>query len=598
MSVSTKVVATLLFLRIRHAGADEMGWGDVAADGSLTTRSLDVPVASARGTENLFQQDPMASHDWAHVSTVDKSLKAQMALAGKSGSSIERLEAELRPLYIAMPKDEYGMLANGTVRYALHRYFHDKKGWTMKGLQPAGGSWIKSMSVTFDVKEVSKYMVPTYLQDVLMKRTGRVSTDLHSLAILAATLEHLIHAELIDNLYSVYSTMGLPTAGDRSEKEIEEILDIFMMVYAFGMNLEISTYEDMKQAQNYLENKHTGWPLLRTFAQGIKNRVLSQHVSGSNARDFSGILRIIEEVGKEYAQWQNRDCNRAKDILLAHPTLKDGRVVSQEVRESRVDGYRALFTEDVSDLTKLGVLDVSSSAQENESSRLMIVPNYINSQSMCLSTASFYTACCKNECEGLIAALERGAAGPTAEPQKLRDIVAALPTAAAGDPTKRLEDLKNIAAENGGSVPIHSRAMAEWMHREFPTQCPAPNGMPTTNPKTPDEWMKDPSDNIQDTEDMMSEIAAFLAQYTALGAHLEASETPQEQVDQPDEVISISHRDTAPQQGQRSSVSKLFQIVSVLSMLGIAWTALRTGLSATGRDLVKKEKFGKLDYLA
>jgi len=585
MTLSTAIAAVLSIARIRLAGADEMGWGDVAADGTLTTRSLDVPVAAARGTENLFEQDPMASHDWAHVSTVERSLNAQMALAGKSGSSIDSFEAELRPIYSGMPKDEFGMLTNGTVRYALHRYFHQKKGWTMKGLQPAGGSWIKSMSVTFDVKEVSKYMVPTYLMDLLLMRMGSASVDLRSLAILAATLEHLIHGEMIDNLYSVYSTIGFSPGGERNEKEIDEILDMFMMVYAFGMNLEVSTYKDMKKAQHYLESKHGGWPQMRSFVQGVKQKAMRS--SGSQTLDFNGILRVIEDVGNQYAQWQNRDCKRAKDILVAHPTLKDGRVVATEVSASSADGYRSLFTEDMSDLAKLGVLD----------SGLLIVPNYINSQSMCLSTASFYTACCVNECEELISALERGAAGPTAEPQKLAELVAALPTPASGDSAKRLEELKIIATENSGSVPIHSRAVAAWMYRAFPLQCPAPNDMPTTNPKTPDEWMQEPSENIQDTEDMMAEVAAFLAQYTAMGAHMDASETPEEEVAAPDEVISLTRALGQAQQTQ-SRVSKLFHFVSVLSMLGLAGTALRTGLKATGQDHSKKYVASKLDCMA
>lgn len=597
MAFSATIATLTMLLRIRHAGADEMGWGDVAADGSLTTRSLDVPVATARGTENLFQQDPMAAHDWAHVSTVDKSLKSQLALAKRKASRIDKLEEALRPIYNVMPKDESGMLANGTVRYALHRYFQEKNGWTMKGLQPAGGSWIKSMSVTKDVKEISKYMVPTYLQDVLMKQSGSPSTDLRSLAILVATFEHLVHGEMLDILYSVYSTVGLSPAGQRSEEEIDEILDIFTMVYAFGMNLEISTYKDVEKARHHLESKHKGWPRMREFVQGVKKQVLSQLVSGRSTLDFGGIMQIIKEVGNGYARWQQQDCKRAMDVLLANPTLKDGRVVAKEVHESSVDGYRALFSEDLSDLEKLGVLDkeVSTASEDVAKGRRLIVPNYINSQSMCLSTASFYTVCCVNECDGLVAGLERGAAGPAAEPQKFADLVAALPTQPAGEASKRMEDLQTIAADNAGQVPIHSHAAAEWMHRAFPLQCAAPADMATTNPKTPDEWMKEPSESIQDTEDMMAEIATYLTRYTALGAHMDKSEIPEEEVQGDNEVISFKHEVPEPEQAQRSSVSKFFQFISVMSMLGIAGTAVRTGLTATGCGPASKKHDAKLD---
>mmetsp|Transcript_94173 Transcript_94173/g.177139 ORF Transcript_94173/g.177139 Transcript_94173/m.177139 type:complete len:590 (-) Transcript_94173:67-1836(-) len=583
MSAKMLMTPALLYLLcVSHVAADEMAWGDVSADGTLETRSLDVPVPMARGVENFFEQDPMSAHDWTHVDVVHNSLRAQIsvAAAAKPDSNIRHLEEALRPIYAAMPKDESGLLANGTVRYALHRYFTAKRGWAVKGLPPAGGSWIKSMSVTPDVKEISKYMVPTFLQDVLMKHFGSDATDLQSLAILAATLEHLVHGEMLDILYSIYSTIGLPVAGARNEREIEDIIDLFMMVYAFGFNLETSTHKDMMKALRHLESKHSGWPPLRAFAQDITKKVVMKQASGSNQLDFDGVLQVIEEIGNWYARWQSRDCTKAKELLSDMPSFSAGRVPAEHIVASRADGFRPLFMESAEDLLQLGVLD----------SEHLVVPNYINSQSMCLSTASFYTACCPNECESLLSSLESSLGAPAAEPKRLDELLSGL---APGN-SSRLESLNFIATQNAGMVPLHSRSFAREMHSWFPMQCPLPNDMPNTNPKTADEWMNPPDEKIQDTEDMMSEIAAVLAKYTAMGEYVAPSEEPEDELPTGEEVIVLRQPELGTAfEKQRSSI--VVYAVPVISMLGFAVTAVRSGLVATGLAPKHKPKVMSLD---
>merc|ERR1719253_1475485 len=108
----------------------------------------------------------MDSHDWTHTSVVRNSLVAEM-----KSPKVAELEGALRPIFAAMPKDAAGRLNNGTARYALHRLFSEKHGWSIKGLQPAGAAWMATMTVTPDVKDITKYMVPTYLQDQLLAQS-------------------------------------------------------------------------------------------------------------------------------------------------------------------------------------------------------------------------------------------------------------------------------------------------------------------------------------------------------------------------------------------------------------------------------------------
>merc|ERR1719316_1119297 len=51
---------------------------------------------------------------------------------GAVHNHIISLEAELEPMYTAVPKDSDGVLAHAVVRYILHRFFVQKHGWFIR----------------------------------------------------------------------------------------------------------------------------------------------------------------------------------------------------------------------------------------------------------------------------------------------------------------------------------------------------------------------------------------------------------------------------------------------------------------------------------
>jgi len=124
----------------------------------------------------------------------------------------------------------------------------------------------------------------------------------------------------------------------------------------------------------------------------------------------------------------------------------------------------------------------------------VIVTNYVHSPSNCVASSSFYQVCCINECEGLLAHLEREIAAPEGAPALIAELVASLPTATVEAPRKLsttlLSRLDEVAAGHGGTVPLHGRLFAQWMHHAFPRECPYPHVAGTTNPQTADEWME------------------------------------------------------------------------------------------------------------
>merc|ERR1719335_1215814 len=112
-----------------------------------------------------------------------------------------------------------------------------------------------------------------------------------------------------------------------------------------------------------------------------------------------------------------------------------------------------------------------------------------------------------DECEGLLGHLERQIAAPEGTPARIGTLVSELSSSSVVAPRKlsaTLTDrLGEIAATHGGSVPLHGRLFAQWMHHAFPRECPYPHLSGTTNPQTPDEWLESTGEETTATEEEM-----------------------------------------------------------------------------------------------
>merc|ERR1712048_16400 len=140
-------------------------------------------------------------------------------------------------------------------------------------------------------------------------------------------------------------------------------------------------------------------------------------------------------------------------------------------------------------LRELGALDESNPVDPR-----VIVPNYITSKSNCIATSSLHSVCCINECEKLMGHVERKIASPVAEPNFLAEVVADLGSSTVQAPRSLnaplLYRLNEISEGHGGTVPLHGRLFAQWMHHAFPRECLFPHVSGTKNPQTPSEWIE------------------------------------------------------------------------------------------------------------
>merc|ERR1711860_357036 len=101
-----------------------------------------------------------------------------------------------------MPKNEHNNLEPSSVRYVLHRYFAQKHGWHMIGLDRGAGAWKKSAPAS-----ILKHQVPTYIEDIFEKTMNAKGLGLSELAVLAATFSDLTNRETVQEMYYIYKAL-------------------------------------------------------------------------------------------------------------------------------------------------------------------------------------------------------------------------------------------------------------------------------------------------------------------------------------------------------------------------------------------------------
>merc|ERR1719150_196862 len=193
----------------------------------------------------------------------------------------------------------------------------------------------------------------------------------------------------------------------------------------------------------------------------------------ARTRNFNSIVRWVESVGDHYGHFQDLECRGMKNALL---DLSDGsgRVRLAKFYQAAFENRTSKFQESPDYLRSLGVLDETDPRQPS-----VIMTNYLYARTNCLASSSLYSICCLDECEALMAHLERNIANPVAAPEKVAELVAAMPSDTVAAPRNISEPMRrrldDIARRHGGSIPLHGRLFAQWMHHAFPNECSYPH---------------------------------------------------------------------------------------------------------------------------
>jgi len=426
---------------------------------------------------------------------------------------IAALEVRLSRAFKALPKSDDGALNHAVVRYILHRFFMQQHGWFIKGLEPNGPVWNPSMAENASAKE----WVPAYLQDYL-ESSGAVGIDLHKLAVLAATLEDLIRQEANNRLEAVYSTLEQDQKEPMSMDRIRDVIGMYMVVYLVGGNVSASSPSEAISKLHRFQKKYTGYADVAAWTEGvwkeiepkspwllIEPSIDEEYSDAENSFQVphSSATRFVETMGERFGSFNDLECSSLKETLTGIEGPKAGRVRLKDFYSMALYSHWK-FNEKVEYLRALGALDESDPKEIH-----VILPNYVGARPNCLEASGFYAICCRNECEDLMSYLEEQVAAPSAPASVVAEHVVQFSKEAGNMSSAQLTPatlrrLDEVAASNGGEVPLHGRLFAQWMHHAFPRECPYPHEAGTTSPLTPDEWMKETGrGNIEASQEEM-----------------------------------------------------------------------------------------------
>jgi hypothetical protein len=435
--------------------------------------------------QSAFCAKFLDSHGPAGISNLLQELEMQVGRDHRLATEgrVDRLEQAIQPMFIAMPKDGKGHVDATSVRYLLHRLFVQRHGWFVLGLDNAGESWNSSSPADVFQNHAEEH------HSLFNDRLTSHGFDLHQVAVFAAALETLVHGESLARLEAAYRILGLSRSESLSEKEAVEAIRAYMLIYNhMPQRLELSqlTRRHFDLMDRTAGSLYATWNETQKFAQGIRDRIL-EDVPVDERTTWETNLRIVEEIAERHGRWQDKDCHVLKDMLMDMEIPGTGRVRLDNFYRNRLDNASWNFVESVPYLRQLGALDESDPNQMS-----VIITNYLNSPSNCVSSSKFYSVCCIDQCEQLLGGLEEHVSAPYATPAQVIEFISALPSDTVKAPrilsSSLSQRLEEIAALHGGRVPLHGRLFAQWMHHAYPHECSFPHMSGTTNPLTPEHF--------------------------------------------------------------------------------------------------------------
>jgi len=392
---------------------------------------------------------------------------------------VVRLTLSLQPTFKALPKTAEGRLDPAATRYLLHRYFVERHGWYVRGLETVGQSWNSSSPVGAIATHVSENVSQAFENRLRSRGLG-----LSEAALLAATLEDLVHKETLSRLNAAYSLSHVRKEGKVRDVDVARVMDKYMSMFLLGLNPAYWTRQGLSQQISTVRDVF--WDYDQTLLWAHKVRAEALAASSLHPTSFAATVDTVEEIGDQYGPWQQQECLKLKSTLMKLEQPGTGRAPLADFYQAALDGNRQ-FRENRDYLRMLGALDESDPTEPS-----VIIANYVNGPSNCMASSVFYQVCCINECEAIQDHLEQQLAAPEVEPDRIAQVVAALPSATVQAPRQLSGELQqhlmDIAAQHDGRVPLHGRLFAQWLHHAYPLECPFPHLSGSLHPVVMEKW--------------------------------------------------------------------------------------------------------------
>lgn len=394
-------------------------------------------------------------------STEPTALLAELeqALGGEQWAmhELREIEEDLKVTFKALPKNSRGAIAAPSARYALHRFFIQRHGWMVKGLETGGGAWDAESPIS-----AMDAHVPTEIKELFEDRLGNYGMNLHELAVLAATMNNMFERDVDERLRIVYAGMNHSTEEFLGILQAHKVMLTYASAYVVGPQLEHLKPDYMKTA---VADMFRGFPRTKEVVLMLE-RIRKQIAPDNRTYDFALLRKMASEFGHQLGVLENTACQAMQDALvkLEH---QDG---SGRVRLGAFYAAHDSFSESAEYLRSQGVLDES-----NPEDPKVLIPNYLANPSMCLTPSSYHSICCFDQCESLMDQIESGLEAPVGTPEKIASLVSSLRSPTTTLSPILLHLLDEVAGHHGGMIPIHGRLFSQWMHQAYPRECSFPH---------------------------------------------------------------------------------------------------------------------------
>merc|ERR1719310_1492486 len=280
-----------------------------------------------------------------------------------------------------------------------------------------------------------------------------------------------------------------------------------------GPDVARVTRKQILTASKKMGSYFPAWDDLLLWMEDVRQGVAYTERGRSNpfvagALPLGAMHRVVSEVPKRFGRWHDALCTTMKNKLVdLENTRSTGRVSLSAFYGGKNTGKDWEFEESVDYLRQLGALDESNPRQMR-----VIVPNYLIGPNNCIEASEAHTYCCKDECEVLVAEVERGIAAPMGAVEDIVRIVSQISSDTVEAPrnltSELMRKLESVANRHGGRVPLHGRLFAQWMHHAFPNECPHPYVSGTTAPQTTDAFKKSGGNAFVTNQDRDQYISA------------------------------------------------------------------------------------------
>jgi hypothetical protein len=280
------------------------------------------------------------------------------------GGRADTLEARIRPLYMSLPKNGRNFLSHAAARYALHRIIVDVHGWSIEGLEP-NASTINTTSLVGS--GILRGVVPAHIEYIFEDSIGADGFSLRDLAILASTVEHLVHEQQQLIVRRVCELFDIPTVGAISDADMRRLILTYEAVFLVGAGdeqIDMRTFSApaARKLLAMAPRKYPGWDDTTMFVDDEIESLSfnTRSVTNPFRRQDSSLqmaLRVVEKAADHFARHlAEQECQEIREDLLAFERADSGRIRLADFYRAGLTS-RFFYVESKDYLQAIGVLD-------------------------------------------------------------------------------------------------------------------------------------------------------------------------------------------------------------------------------------------------